>query len=1121
MRKRAFWLSVAAMLVAPSAWAWKPFTHVYLAQQAWEDAVDDGRVTIYKVDKTTGVLAKDASGKPVVLGTYAVDPTVLRAIKNSPAKFFAGVLGPDAYPDILTGQMRIHPPGPGNGDPDVDTSGPGTDAWLQQLWIRAWQSGSDDAIAFATGFLSHAAGDIYAHTFMNTFAGGIFDIKDMSTFNWFKHITVEGYVGERTPELAPLSPARRIGNKLIEGPLVYDAVRDTGITGLEDFIAQNTWDIRDANGSRFPTESGKNVSVPYQLGTFLDTITQVNMQVKAYDASVWADVAHAAFNASLDTTAREVVWACGGSDCPDSSFTASTCPSEYLKGDDVCLGMAFGGAAAWSAAWAAVAALDGTYYTAEHAAASLVEGWTDNAISTTPVAMRDWVTASHSTAIHLFFTSDHLMHMDGDEFPGDQTLSDGYTQFEYDLESIVSGLNKGSIQTINDLIDFIMTPVNTIKGAIGDVTKWVKEQVFQAVLHMTTDQAKQCFAKPHMWLNPLLKSNTKGQGATLASMNAIMRLPSITPATCTNPTAQCTLSPSLAGADVTGACDILAGGQIAKFSVRPEDGPERVFPAAFNAVNMIKLSLMSAGDVQTLAASVAGKPLTLAPLSGAGPAPQNAMLGFAASIDGSHEWLAQRNGGSFGSTPMILAQSCDAYWSVFVDQRPDFDASVKALAGASRPEPLLLPQADRPWEPGPMALCKGPPPILQLPPNVSAQLNGNLSLGGFTTVTTSEPVTFSLASTGKNSYESPLTKGTVVAAPDGKSARYYPPKWNPLARDQIIVTSRDGARQAFVPVKLDAPKLAGFRRDLPRSPVPGKTGDPLGLRAGETAQLVPLGKLPMTWTVVSGPGTIGDAKLEATHAATLAQQKGSLTATELQLAQSAPKIADPKCMGACRAQALDGVRKAARARTTAVLAGALAKRQLEAARATYRAPDTITKDETVTLKGVDAEGNTAIVRVRVLAPPRPLVAKPAAASVQSGKPLRLDVDAGLPAGKRPAPPVPITWAVVSGPGTVGDPQNPERAKLVAEKQAFLASLQPLAKRLVEARPFEAAAARKAWLDQVQASVPKVAASFAKLDEIDRTYHAPAKVATKQRVVVRGTAQDGSGRTVDVAFDVEP
>lgn len=59
-RKR-FWQIITTLVVvigtfsnASAALAWKPTTHVYLAEQAMADAIDDGKITIYKVNYQTG-----------------------------------------------------------------------------------------------------------------------------------------------------------------------------------------------------------------------------------------------------------------------------------------------------------------------------------------------------------------------------------------------------------------------------------------------------------------------------------------------------------------------------------------------------------------------------------------------------------------------------------------------------------------------------------------------------------------------------------------------------------------------------------------------------------------------------------------------------------------------------------------------------------------------------------------------------------------------------------------------------------------------------------------------------------------------------------------------------------
>jgi len=183
------------------ALAWKPTTHVYLGERALEDAVDDGMVTIERLDPATGKIVG-------VVGEYAVDAAVLEAIRKFPDQYRAGILGPDAFPDILTGQQVIHPP----------TNPDGSNKWLEYLWANS--DGSPAIKAFVTGYLTHAAGDMYGHTFINNFTGGAFTFKPVD--NAKKHILVESYVGKRVPD-----PTFR-----------------ASIAGVEDFIYQKMVDAR-------------------------------------------------------------------------------------------------------------------------------------------------------------------------------------------------------------------------------------------------------------------------------------------------------------------------------------------------------------------------------------------------------------------------------------------------------------------------------------------------------------------------------------------------------------------------------------------------------------------------------------------------------------------------------------------------------------------------------------------------------------------------------------------------------------------------------------------------------------------------------------------------------------
>lgn len=196
-----------AVSAAPAR-AWKPKTHIYLAEQALKDAVDNGKVTIYETDYRTGRILG-------VLGEFPVEPRILEALKKYPKQYRAGVLGPDAYPDIATGQKIIHPHA---SHPLDGQQAGGTNSWLTHLWNLSFKTPANpsplDGIkipifnitkpddpkvrAFVIGYITHAVGDMYAHTFMNHFTGGEFMLQP-DPRNALKHIILEGYIGKRTP----------------------------------------------------------------------------------------------------------------------------------------------------------------------------------------------------------------------------------------------------------------------------------------------------------------------------------------------------------------------------------------------------------------------------------------------------------------------------------------------------------------------------------------------------------------------------------------------------------------------------------------------------------------------------------------------------------------------------------------------------------------------------------------------------------------------------------------------------------------------------------------------------------------------------------------------------------
>lgn len=173
--------ALLCMLAAGTAQAFKPYTHVHAASEALMDVLDDGQITV--------------AGRP-----YNVDPELVDALRFYSSYYNAGVVGPDGFPDLTMGQSIVHPENTGE--------------WLRYLLMKAneAQSSSDytaaqkrQILAFTRGYLTHAAGDMWAHTLVNEFAREVFPgVSEILTDAnkaaiALRHITVEGYIGDATP----------------------------------------------------------------------------------------------------------------------------------------------------------------------------------------------------------------------------------------------------------------------------------------------------------------------------------------------------------------------------------------------------------------------------------------------------------------------------------------------------------------------------------------------------------------------------------------------------------------------------------------------------------------------------------------------------------------------------------------------------------------------------------------------------------------------------------------------------------------------------------------------------------------------------------------------------------
>lgn len=167
MRKRLLVAAGAALagLAAPAC-AFGLRTHLYIADQVWQDLADC-RIAIRGQN-------------------FAVPAETCRAIRAHRGEFLAGALGPDVFPDFLVGQSIVHP-GVAGGWQAND--------WLNHLLASAER---DEERAFAWGYAMHFAGDVFAHSYVNNYAGGIFEIGARRTKGIeLRHFRLEKYIDQK------------------------------------------------------------------------------------------------------------------------------------------------------------------------------------------------------------------------------------------------------------------------------------------------------------------------------------------------------------------------------------------------------------------------------------------------------------------------------------------------------------------------------------------------------------------------------------------------------------------------------------------------------------------------------------------------------------------------------------------------------------------------------------------------------------------------------------------------------------------------------------------------------------------------------------------------------------
>ncbi|MCG7561414.1 zinc dependent phospholipase C family protein [Pseudoalteromonas sp. McH1-42] len=188
---------ILALLFSANAAAFKIDTHVWVGQQVIED-LQDGKLD-FKVDGKTISVPVNNNTKDLIL--------------QNQSYYRSGNIGPDMSPDVIVGQSQIHT------EDQLDRTMWNTSQWLDFLDSVAER---DSERAFVLGFKAHAAADIFAHTYVNRYAGGAFDLADGEIDVELRHILIESLISKHTPKGAYSSqlsvPVGFIRDKIVYNP---------------------------------------------------------------------------------------------------------------------------------------------------------------------------------------------------------------------------------------------------------------------------------------------------------------------------------------------------------------------------------------------------------------------------------------------------------------------------------------------------------------------------------------------------------------------------------------------------------------------------------------------------------------------------------------------------------------------------------------------------------------------------------------------------------------------------------------------------------------------------------------------------------------------------------------
>lgn len=201
MLKRLLLATAAGVALAAPAQGFGVRAHLWIADQVYADLADC-RLTI--------------RGE-----AFEVPDEACEAIRRNRGAFLAGAIGPDAFPDLVVGQSIVHP--------GVE-EGWQANQWLEHLLVNAGEcpilSGPGAGppgcaeTAFAWGYAMHFAGDIFAHSYVNNYAGESFDFRTGGRGDELRHFRLEKYLDQFLPYEPDASalevPSRFLARQLVQ-----------------------------------------------------------------------------------------------------------------------------------------------------------------------------------------------------------------------------------------------------------------------------------------------------------------------------------------------------------------------------------------------------------------------------------------------------------------------------------------------------------------------------------------------------------------------------------------------------------------------------------------------------------------------------------------------------------------------------------------------------------------------------------------------------------------------------------------------------------------------------------------------------------------------------------------